>query len=64
MRTTRELNESSLTDGSLSLSDSYLETEFPAFPGPQALENRGAHGLPPDLIDLLQEMTARSRTRY
>ena len=54
---TREINESSSWNSSLSISNSYLETEFPAFPGPQAVENRGAHGLPPDLIDLLQEMT-------
>ena len=56
---TREINESSLSNSSLSLSNSYLETEFPAFPGPPAMEDRGAHALPPDLIELLQEMTDR-----
>ena len=54
---TREINESSSSNSSLSLSNSYLETEFPAFPGPPAMENRSAHALPPDLIELLQEMT-------
>ena len=40
-RTTRKINESSSTDGSLSLLNSYLETEFPAFPArPPVMENR------------------------
>ena len=57
-RTTREINKSSSTDGSLSLSNSYLETEFPAFPVRlPVMENRGAHPLPQDLLDLLHEMT-------
>ena len=59
-RTTREINESSSTDGSLSLSNSYLETEFPTFPvRSPVMENRGAHPLPQDLLDLLHEMTER-----
>ena len=50
-RTTRKINffnrRSFSTDGSLSLSNSYLETEFPAFPArPPVMENRGAHPLP------------------
>ena len=43
-RTTRKINESSSTDGSFKVSNSYLETEFPAFPArPPVMENRGAH---------------------
>ena len=55
----REINESYSSNSSLSLSNSYLETEFPAFPGPPAMENRSAHALLPDRIELLQEMTDR-----
>ena len=56
---TREINESSSSNISLSLSNLYLETEFLAFPGPLAMENKGAHAFSPDLIELLQEITDR-----
>ena len=60
---TRVINESSSSNSShRKVFNSYLETEFPAFPGPPAVENRGAHALPPDLIELLQEMTDRLHT--
>ncbi len=57
--TTREINASSSAATSLSLSDSYLETEFPAYPRRPSMENREAHPLPQDLLELLHEMTER-----
>ena len=60
--TTGELNESSSSNSSLSLADSYLETEFPAFPETPIMDNREAQPLPPDLLELLTEMTERLHT--
>ena len=57
--TTRDINASSSADSSLSLSDSYLETEFPAYPGSPSMDNQDAHPLPRDLLELLHEMTER-----
>ena len=58
-RTTRDINASSSEGSSLSLSDSYLETEFPAYPGSPSMDNQDALPLPRDLLELLHEMTER-----
>ena len=55
--TTRELNESSSSNSTLSLADSYSETEFPAFPETPIMDNREARPLPLDVLELLTEMT-------